>query len=283
MSVFYQCIICQHPNATVIDLHNHHIQQHNPIELSQTIINLQGFKVLNDIKCTKKKYLQPINLGDNNNNENIYNHVFIKPEPKYKYKNEAINSPKKFTHDNCSINCSQFIAWERELYQRKEITDEEFFNITESLCTDLNKKKHRGRKKKDKTGVEETNIRNMLQQINTIIGIENTTVKQVKTKPCEAATTSFWNNIDSTVNTTINEEFLVPKITNPIENTEKKQFTALEVVSTNTDTDVLTYHSSCNNYPWNSIITVSADEQEMSVDGKNLYSQPEQIDIANFL
>ena len=55
MSVFYQCIICQHQNATVIDLHNHHIQHHNPTELSQTIINLQGFKVLNDMKCTKKK------------------------------------------------------------------------------------------------------------------------------------------------------------------------------------------------------------------------------------
>ncbi|KAK9300421.1 hypothetical protein QLX08_006945 [Tetragonisca angustula] len=257
MSVLYECIICHQSNATVVDLHNHHIEHHSLKELSQTIINLQGFKILNNTKFTEKKYLQPINVGDNNNNENICNHVFIEPESKYKYKNKVTSSPRKFTHDNCSINCSQFIAWERELYQRKEINDEDFFNITESLCWDLSKsrKKRRGRKKKHITGTKETDLlkRNLLtrNQIDEIIGVKNEPAEQIKTE---------------------------------IKDTNKTEVvTSVKVVNTDTDNSVVTYYSSCNNSPWNSIISVSGDEQEMSADEKNVYPQSVEIDIANFL
>ena len=294
MSVLYECIICHQSNATVVDLHNHHIEHHSLKELSQTIINLQGFKILNNTKFTEKKYLQPINVGDNNNNENICNHVFIEPESKYKYKNKVTSSPRKFTHDNCSINCSQFIAWERELYQRKEINDEDFFNITESLCWDLSKsrKKRRGRKKKHITGTKETDLlkRNLLtrNQIDEIIGVKNEPAEQVKIEPCQIATTSFWNHTDSVTNTTnntnTNKEFFSSKIKTEIKDTNKTEVvTSVKVVNTDIDNSVVTYYSSCNNSPWNSIISVSGDEQEMSADEKNVYPQSVEIDIANFL
>ncbi|XP_017759299.1 PREDICTED: uncharacterized protein LOC108550149 [Eufriesea mexicana] len=287
MSVFYHCTMCQHANTSIMDLHNHHIQHHNLEELSQTIINLQGFKVLDNIKYIKKKYLKPITLGDDNNNENIYNHIFTKPKQQNNsiYKNkQVIHSSRKFSHDNttCSINCSQFIAWEHELNKRKEINDEEFLNIIEGLCNDLSKRKHRGRKKKDKISMEKTNTRNIMQHIENIVGLEDKTVTQLSIESCQTVTSSFVNTKDSNANTNFNNGFLISEIKNEPEDTRNDEITTLQLISINNkDNKVLMPYSPCNNFSWNSIITIN-DDEEMSVKKNDVYPESVEIDIENF-
>lgn len=284
MSLFYQCIICQHEHNTVIDLHNHHIQHHNLEELSHTIISLQGYKDWKNIKF-KKKYFKSINLGDDNNNENIYNHLFIKPKIKPQNKNMCKKKQKnsrKFSHDNitCSINCSQFIPWERELNKRKEINDEEFINIIESLCYDLSKRKRRGRKKKDKTAIEKINSKDLMQHVETIIEMEN---KSIDIKSGQTATTSFWNTKNSITNNTINNKFLTSQNKNKIEDIKNNEITTLELVNIKKNENVSKHYSSCNNISWNSIICMNVNEQEVLVEETNVYPDSVKIDIKNFL
>nr|XP_031848563.1 uncharacterized protein LOC116434007 isoform X2 [Nomia melanderi] len=75
MSKFYHCILCQNINASIVDLHNHHIRQHTLEELSYTIIDLQGFQF------NKENSIKSVILSNNNNNnKNLCNHFVIKTE-----------------------------------------------------------------------------------------------------------------------------------------------------------------------------------------------------------
>ncbi|CAL7950950.1 unnamed protein product [Xylocopa violacea] len=265
MSLIYQCIICQHANNSIVDLHSHHVRYHNPIELSQTIIKLQGFKTWNETKTTRIKYLKPLSLGDNNNNKNSYNDLFIQPEVQNTnvYENKGtISSPRKFGHDSttCAINCSQFIAWEHELNKKEEINHEQFLDSIESLCYDLSNRKRRGRKKKERTDVDNVNTTSFKQYIEDVIGVKNIIMEPSTSNSFQMPTTSFWNTQDSVTNATINDDL-----------TEVKK--KIEDIETDKDTNILIHNQLYNPFSWNSIITMDdAAKQDMSTE-ENIYSE----------
>ncbi|XP_076748701.1 uncharacterized protein LOC143422140 [Xylocopa sonorina] len=265
MSLIYKCIICQRANNSIMDLHSHHVQYHNPIELSQTIIKLQGLKTWNETKPTRIKYLKPLSLDDSNNNKNSYNNFFIQPELQnitvYEDKH-ASSSPRKFGHDStmCAINCSEFIAWEHELNKKQEIDHKEFLDSIESLCNELSNKKRRGRKKKERTDMDDANAASFKQYIENVIGVKNIIMEPSNSNSSQSPTTSFWDTQDSVTNTTIN---------NDLTQVEKK----IEDTKTDRDTSILIHNQLYNPFSWNSVTAINdAGKQEMSID-ENIYSE----------
>ncbi|XP_029043552.2 putative uncharacterized protein DDB_G0274405 [Osmia bicornis bicornis] len=260
MSRLYQCIICQYINTSTMNLHNHHVQHHSPVELSETIINLQGFKILNNVNNTEKRYLKPIKVGDNNNNihnnnENLYNRVIIKTEEN-----------KKFLHDkaSCLLKCGQFIPWEHELNKRKEINDEEFVNIIEQLCYDLSKRKQRGRKRKSE--IDSTEIKSPVKDIQNenIMGTSNKIMNNSDIVPSQisTATVSSWNAKSST--NMADDSILKLEIDEKEVDTENNDSMTLELHNIDTNKDVLIYDPSTGKFSWSSIMSGISFENKAS-------------------
>ena len=265
MSALYHCVVCKHANSTIIDLHNHHIHYHTPEELSHTIINLQGLQT-----CFKPA------VFDNSNNINWYHHFMVKNEKQNIYQHEddrattstiLYDEDRKLYHDEtyCALNCSPFIIWEHELNKRTEICDEEFFNIVESLCTDLSKTNHRGMKRKHSAYMNSTKVESFVQhnksRSTTEAGDENRT-----------ASTGFppeiFNPVPSShqtnyliANTTEADEILNLQMINDtsIRNNDITRFTFAGIDGKD---NVLMYDSLNNTYSWEAIATINFNGKE---------------------
>lgn len=298
MPRFYQCIICHHANVSILDLHNHHIEQHNATELSQTIINLQGFRVYSAPRHVKQESPVPTNLNDNNNNDDSYNHdsynrMFDKSKSKIKEASKSeqmTDSPRKLDHDEitCSINCSQFIAWEHELNKRTEINDEEFFDIIESFCCDLNKGRHKGKKKRHRTNLDEIDSKDIAQHLetNNIIEIKNTVV-QLNTESIQAATTSFSNSQDAT-NMFINNEVVIAQVENEIEHTENIENKTIALTETTDcedekERDTVICNPLYKNFSWRSIIIKNIEQRDFCIEEDDIYTKSMEPTIENLL
>lgn len=231
MPLLYQCIICEHANKSISDLHDHHTQDHNLQELSQTIIDLHGFKIWNQKthpkppdSSFKRDLRRPVrrlwNADDTNNNENLYNGFVARPrvsnnDGNCKKPKQLTDRPKNY-HDEtkCAIDCSPFIPWERELNKRQEINDDDFLDSVESLCYDLGKRKRRGRKKKvrvenpangNANEIENENTKNLMEYIENVIGVKPAVVEQpiVEIETYQEETMSPENN-ENTSNIDVN-------------------------------------------------------------------------------
>ena len=251
MSALYHCTVCKHANSTVTDLHNHHIHYHTPEELSHTIINLQGLQT-----CFKPA------MFDNSINNSWHDHIMIKTGEQYKYQCEDDQATKstifyedrKFYHDEtyCALNCTPFIIWEHELNKRTEICDEEFFNIVESLCTDLSKRKHRGSKGKH------SKHRN---RSITEAGDEN-----------RKASTSFPSETSKPISSHCHTNYLIANTTEPDEilnlqmmndtNIKNNDITRFTFAGIDADNNVLMYDSLNNTYAWEAIATINFNGKE---------------------
>lgn len=262
MSALYHCIVCKHANSTITDLHNHHIHYHTPEELSHTIINLQGLQT-----CFKPA------VFDNCNSNNYYDHITIKSKKQDSYQcedNRATNSTifcdedRNFYHDEtyCALNCSPFTIWEHELNKRTEIRDEEFFNIVESLCTDLSKRKHGGSKRNHSPYMNSTKVESFVQRN------KNRSIMEAGDENRKAST-GFPSEISNPVsshchtnyliaNTTEADEILNLQMMNDtsIRNNDITRFTFAGIDGEN---NVLMYDSLNNTYSWEAIATINFD------------------------
>ncbi|XP_076160904.1 uncharacterized protein LOC143143497 [Ptiloglossa arizonensis] len=245
--MLYYCVICQHVNTSITDLHNHYVQHHTPQELSHSIINFQG------LKFVEEKKLKSIVLGNNNNNKNICDEVIVKTE-------------KQNSHDEtyCLLNCSQFIVWEHELNKRTEICDSDFFNIIEDFCTNLSKKKQKGRKRKNKAVINENRTESIIQHNeDKNIQTQSETIKKFNdlAPQISTATTSSWNVANSNTNTAANEMFKA-QITGEVITEDDVSLTLIEI---DTNQNVLLINPVDDNCFFTTIIIMNADEEEISI------------------
>ncbi|XP_076240934.1 uncharacterized protein LOC143183294 [Calliopsis andreniformis] len=225
----YNCIVCNHTNNSVENLHNHHIQYHSLEELSHTIINLQGLN----------KHVTPRVLDDSNNNTCVNSQISD-------YDKETIAS-----HDEkfCSLNCSQYIMWEHELNKRTEICDEDFYNIIEMLCNDLKARKHKSKKRKNDINTSIENKENFEHKIcqkskNETIETLSKDINTFNDYPSQVSTPIIaCNNVQDTehviVNAAFSNEITILQTENPT-NTENNNITPLALVKTKSEEKILT-------------------------------------------
>ncbi|XP_076627744.1 uncharacterized protein LOC143344975 [Colletes latitarsis] len=239
----YLCIICQHTNVSITDLHNHYVQHHTPQELSHAIINLQGLKFIGE------KSLKSIMLGDSNNNENLCDQVVVETE-------------KQNSHDEtyCLLHCSQFIVWEQELNKRTEICDNDFFNIIDNLCTDLSKKTQKKRKGKNKALTSKIKTDNIIQHNeDENIQIQNKNMEKFNNLAVQistASSVSSWNIENSNINTVSNDEILKTEIN---EEVDSENNTPLAILEIDANKNVLIYNSSDDTYFWTTMLSENLD------------------------
>lgn len=224
-------------NISVEDLHNHYLQHHTQEELSHTIINFQDLMT----------HFKPIALDCSNNN-NCKNDQII-----------DYNAEATFKHDEqfCSSNCSQFFFWEHELGKRTEIPDEDFYNIIEMLCNDLEQRKSKGtkgRKRKNevtantiKTGTAEYDNKIYINRENKDTGTENESMNRLNDIPSPIYAPiipafRIKNSVAFTIASNENNE--IPKsekqTLTTLENIDIKTFT---LSGTNTEENILRHRS----------------------------------------
>ncbi|XP_031848561.1 uncharacterized protein LOC116434007 [Nomia melanderi] len=239
MSKFYHCILCQNINASIVDLHNHHIRQHTLEELSYTIIDLQGFQF------NKENSIKSVILSNNNNNnKNLCNHFVIKTEkPDY--------------HDEmyCSLHCSPYIAWEQELNKRIDITDDVFFSVVENLCADLSKRKQRGTKSKNKANPSNTKTK------ENVIWLTDNDKTKTANKPLQESN-HLPMQISRTASSSIEHSVHNTMVNNEIFNIEYNNVTALTLLDMEPDKHFLIYDPSNASFSLGSIDAVSSENTE---------------------